>query len=475
MTEAASSGAATGAMSGLRVIDLTRVLGGPYCTQILADHGADVIKVEPPAGDEVRDWGPPFHEEDAAYFIGINRNKRSIGLDLASEGGRLVLLKMLESADVLIENFKPGTLEKWGIGSEVLREKFPRLVHCRICGFGADGPRGGNPGYDAIIQAMTGMIAATGSPESGPMRIGVPLVDIGTGLYAAIGILMALSERQRSGQGQFLETTLYETGLAIMHPHTANYFMHGKPPSLTGNEHPNLVPYAIFPTKTDDIFIGVGNDGTFRKLAKEIGKPELGTDPRFARNKDRIANREALRAELAAVFSAPARGRAAVQSPPRRGPARRPRAEDRPGADQPAHDRPRRYHREGLVQGRGVADPARSQQAEPAQPAAEIQPALGRGAGRVRLLQVRDQRDGRAGHGLRPRAQALRRDAIELTTRRKKGALPRPLAGEGWGEGASAVRLPKRREPSPGALRRPLPQAGEVGARGPSVCLALFC
>ena len=178
-------------MAGLRVIDLTRVLGGPFCTQILADHGADVIKVEPPAGDEVRDWGPPFHEEDAAYFVGINRNKRSIGLDLAAEGGRAVLMKMLEGADVLIENFKPGTLERWGIGNEALRAKFPKLVHCRICGFGADGPRGGNPGYDAIIQAMTGMIAATGSPESGPMRIGVPLVDITTGLYAAIGILMA--------------------------------------------------------------------------------------------------------------------------------------------------------------------------------------------------------------------------------------------------------------------------------------------
>ena len=138
-------------------------------------------------------------------------------------------------------------------------------MHCRISGFGADGPRGGNPGYDAIIQAMTGMIAATGSPDSGPMRIGVPLVDITTGLYAAIGILMALSERQRSGLGQFLETTLYETGLAIMHPHAANYFMHGKPPALTGNEHPNLVPYAIFATRTDNIFIGVGNDGTFRQ------------------------------------------------------------------------------------------------------------------------------------------------------------------------------------------------------------------
>ena len=186
-----------GAMTGLRVIDLTRVLGGPFCTQILADHGADVIKVEPPAGDETRDWGPPFHESDAAYFVGINRNKRSIGLDLASEGGRAVLMKMLERADVLIENFKPGTLDKWGIGSELLRAKFPKLVHCRISGFGADGPRGGNPGYDAIIQAMTGMIAATGSPQSGPMRIGVPVVDITTGLYAAIGILI------RSTSGRF--------------------------------------------------------------------------------------------------------------------------------------------------------------------------------------------------------------------------------------------------------------------------------
>ena len=147
------SEAATGAMAGLRVIDLTRVLGGPYCTQILADHGADVIKVEPPAGDEVRDWGPPFHEEDAAYFVGINRNKRSIGLDLASEGGRVVLLKMLETADVLIENFKPGTLDKWGIGKDVLRAKFPRLVHCRISGFGADGPRGGNPAASSRLQS----------------------------------------------------------------------------------------------------------------------------------------------------------------------------------------------------------------------------------------------------------------------------------------------------------------------------------
>ena len=399
---------APGAMAGLRVIDLTRVLGGPYCTQILADHGADVIKVEPPAGDEVRDWGPPFHGEDAAYFVGINRNKRSIGLDLASEGGRVVLMKMLESADVLIENFKPGTLDKWGIGNDVLRAKFPRLVHCRISGFGADGPRGGNPGYDAIIQAMTGMIAATGSPQSGPMRIGVPLVDITTGLYAAIGILMALSERQRSGLGQFLETTLYETGLAIMHPHAANYFMHGKPPSLTGNEHPNLVPYAIFPTRTDNIFIGVGNDGTFRKLAKEIGKPELGSDPRFARNKDRIANREALRAELAAVFSQhdaePLCDRLLAAGLPA-GPVQR--------IDQAltsaAHRPSRRCHRKGLVQGGRLAGPHGAQQAQPAPRAAEFQPARDRGADRVRIFQGRDRGAGRQGRGLRARAQALRK------------------------------------------------------------------
>ena len=217
-------------MVGLRVIDLTRVLGGPIAPRCSPTTAPTSSRSSRRPATRCGNWGPPFHDGDAAYFIGINRNKRSIGLDLASPGGREVLMKLLEGADVLIENFKPGTLDKWGIGNDVLSAHFPRLIHCRISGFGGDGPRGGNPGYDAIIQAMTGMIAATGSPESGPMRIGVPLVDIATGLYAAIGILMALAERQHSGQGQFLETTLYETGLAIMHPHAANYFLHGNPP-----------------------------------------------------------------------------------------------------------------------------------------------------------------------------------------------------------------------------------------------------
>jgi len=291
-----------GAIAGLRVIDLSRVLGGPYCTQILGDHGAEIIKVEPPAGDETRDWAPVLPETGSAYFNGANRNKRSIGLDLTKPRGREVLMTLLKDADVLIENFKPGTLDKWGIGNALLREKFPRLIHCRISGFGGDGPRGGQPGYDAIVQAMAGMIAANGSPSGGPTRIGVPVVDLTTGLYAAIGILMALIERQKSGHGQFVEATLFESGLAIMHPHASNYFFTGRTPVLTGNPHPSLAPYESFQARDGLIFIGVGNDGTFRKLCQEIGKPELASDQRFASNRERIANRDALRLEMEKVF-----------------------------------------------------------------------------------------------------------------------------------------------------------------------------
>jgi crotonobetainyl-CoA:carnitine CoA-transferase CaiB-like acyl-CoA transferase len=296
-----TSQSAFGALAGLRVIDLTRVLGGPYCTQILGDHGAEIIKLEPPAGDETREWAPRT-KDGSAYYNGANRNKRSIGLDLTKPRGRDVLMTLLKDADVLIENFKPGTLDKWGIGNAFLREKFPRLIHARISGFGGDGPRGGQPGYDAIVQAMAGMIAANGSPEGGPTRIGIPVVDLTTGLYAAVGILMALNERQKSGLGQFLETTLFETGLAVMHPHSSNYFFTGKTPVPQGNPHPSLAPYESFHTRDGLIFIGIGNDGTFRKLCQEVGKPELGTDPRFARNQDRIANREAMRAEMEEVF-----------------------------------------------------------------------------------------------------------------------------------------------------------------------------
>ena len=289
-----------GALEGLKVIDLSRVLGGPYCGQMLADHGADVIKIEPPQGDETRTWGPPFDDEGiSAYFAGINRNKRTIALDLSKPEGREVLLKLLETADVLIDNFKTGTMEKWGIGyHDVLAARFPRLVHARVSGFGADGPLGGFPGYDAMVQASAGLVSVNGSPEGGQVRIGVPVVDLSTGMNATIGIMMALYERNRSGKGQFVDATLYDSAIALHQPHAPNYFMAGLKPKLVGNSHASLVPYSNFPTKTRNIVVGAGNDGQFAKLTKMLGKPELASDPRFKTNKDRVAHRAELEAEL---------------------------------------------------------------------------------------------------------------------------------------------------------------------------------
>lgn len=289
-----------GALDGLKVIDLSRVLGGPYCGQMLADHGADVIKVEPPQGDETRTWGPPFDKEGiSAYFAGINRNKRTIALDLSKPEGREVLLKLLTEADVLIDNFKTGTMEKWGIGyADTLSRKFPRLVHARVSGFGEDGPLGGFPGYDAMVQASAGLVSVNGSPESGPVRVGVPVVDLSTGMNACIGIMMALYERNRSGKGQFIDATLYDSAIALHQPHAPNYFTAGQKPKLVGNSHGSLVPYSNFPTKGRNIAIAAGNDGQFRKLAQMLGKPELAQDPRFKANKDRVAHRLELEAEL---------------------------------------------------------------------------------------------------------------------------------------------------------------------------------
>lgn len=284
-----------GSLAGLKVIDLTRVLGGPYCTMILADHGAEVIKIEPPQGDEVRDWGPPFHEGDASYFIGVNRNKRALALDLGKPEGRQVLLRLLEEADVLIENYKPGSMEKWGLGyREVLEKRFPRLIHCRVSGFGAEGPLGGLPGYDAIVQAMVGLMSINGDPTTGPLRMGTPVVDLATGLYSCIAILMALQERHRSGRGQYLDMTLHDCGMALLHPQAANHFLNGKRPVATGNPHPNISPYSKFRTRTCEIFVACGNDPAFRKFCAFLGLDGLPEDPRFRTNGDRVTNRPAL-------------------------------------------------------------------------------------------------------------------------------------------------------------------------------------
>lgn len=295
---------ASGALEGLRIVDLTRVLGGPYCTQVMGDQGAEVIKIEPPQGDEVRDWGPPFKDGDASYFIGVNRNKRSIGLDLRQAAGQKVLRRLLEQADVLIENYKPGTMESWGLGyKDSLEPAFPRLIHCRISGFGSTGPLGGRPGYDAAIQAIAGMMSVNGTPESGPTRVGIPLVDLGTGLYSAIAILSAIHERTRSGRGQFIDMTLFDSAVALLHPHIPNYELSGRTPGLTGNAHPNISPYDKFPTKAGEIFLAVGNDRAFQRLCGELGCPEVAEDPRFLHNEDRLTNRDALRAILEAELA----------------------------------------------------------------------------------------------------------------------------------------------------------------------------
>ncbi|NWH07213.1 MAG: CoA transferase [Alphaproteobacteria bacterium] len=299
-----------GALSGVTVIDLSRVLGGPYATQILGDHGAEVIKIEPPQGDETREWGPPFQEEEdalrgaSAYYVNINRNKRGLALDLSLPAARAVLLRLLGRADVLVENFKIGTLEKWGLGYEaVLAKQFPRLIHARVTGFGAEGPFGGYPGYDAVIQTMSGLSSANGSPASGPVKLGVPIVDMATGLNLVIGILLALREREKSGRGQFVEAALYDAGLSILHPHSGNYLMGGTLPQLMGNAHPNLAPYDLFPTRTRPIFLGIGNEGQFRKAMAVLNAAALPSDPRFDTVAKRNANRVALTALLTELLA----------------------------------------------------------------------------------------------------------------------------------------------------------------------------
>ena len=293
----------SGALANIRVIDLSRVLGGPFCTQILGDHGADVIKVEPPEGDDTRKWGPPFLDGTASYFLGTNRNKRAIALDLAAEEGRDVLRALLAGADVLVENFKVGTMEKWGLGKDVLHHEFPNLIHCRITGFGADGPLGGLPGYDACAQAMCGMMSVNGERDGEPMRVGLPAVDMVTGLHAAVAILSALFAREADGRGQFIDATLYDCAVSFLHPHAANYFLNGRTPLRSGNQHPNIAPYETIATGEGSIFLAVGNDRQFNKLLRVLGAEALLASPDFATNQSRVANRARLHAELASYLA----------------------------------------------------------------------------------------------------------------------------------------------------------------------------
>lgn len=298
MRTSSNNSTSHGALTGIRVVDLSRILGGPYCGQILGDHGADVLKVEPPQGDDTRTWGPPFKEGVASYYLGLNRNKRLMQLNLRTEAGRDVLMGLLSDADVLIENFKTGTLEKWGIGYDSLSQRFPRLVHCRVSGFGADGPLGGLPGYDAAVQALTGIMSINGEADGQALRVGLPVVDMVTGINAALGVLLALKEREQSGFGQFVEAALYDSGLSLLHPHGANWFLNGETPKRTGNAHPNIYPYDSMATATDPVFIAVGNDKQFGILCRHLGAPVLADDERFYTAGARSVNRVALKREL---------------------------------------------------------------------------------------------------------------------------------------------------------------------------------
>jgi len=292
-----------GSLEGIIVVDASRVLAGPFSGQILGDHGAEVIKVESFEGDDTRAYGPPFVDDSAPYYLGLNRNKKDIAVDLGSVRGIELLFSFLEAADVFIENFKMSTWRKWGVTdlAEIGR-RFPRLIHCRISGFGEEGEYGGLPGYDAALQAMSGLMSINGEPEVDATRVGIPLVDTCTGMYGAMGILLALVERNRSGKGQMIEVTLYDTALAMLHPHVSNVLYGGKA-VRTGNGHPNIVPYDLFPTATVKLFVAIGNDRQFATLARELGDPGLSENELYKTNRDRVKHRDTLRPRLCQLLS----------------------------------------------------------------------------------------------------------------------------------------------------------------------------
>ncbi len=288
-----------GALDGLRVLDLTRILAGPLCTMTLGDMGADVIKVEPPGtGDDTRSWGPPFADKESAYFLGINRNKRSMTLNMAVKPGQDILAKLIRQTDVIVENFRVGTLEKWGFGNDWLEANAPGVIRCSITGYGSTGPKAGLPGYDFILQAESGLMSICGEPDGEPMKYGVAIVDICTGMLACNTILAALQARHRTGKGQHVEVSLFDSSLAMLANVASNHLVSGRDARRFGNGHPNIVPYSAYPVSDGMIAVAVGNDGQFAKFAAVIGKSEWSGDKRYSKNPERIANREALDAAI---------------------------------------------------------------------------------------------------------------------------------------------------------------------------------
>jgi formyl-CoA transferase len=296
----------TAALDGIKVLDLSRVLAGPWCTQILADLGADVIKIERPGvGDDTRTWGPPFIKDangndtdQASYFTACNRNKRSVTVDMATPDGQALLRQMAAQADIVVENFKTGGLKQYGLDHESLRAANPRLIYCSVTGFGHDGPYAERAGYDLMIQAMTGMMSITGRPDGepggGPLRVGVALTDLFTGVYASTAILAALQVRDRTGEGQHIDMALLDVGMAILANQASAFLNTGKAPGRQGNTHPSLAPYQDFPTQDGSMLLAIGNNGQFARFCEAAGHPEWATDARFATNTLRVKHRGVL-------------------------------------------------------------------------------------------------------------------------------------------------------------------------------------
>jgi crotonobetainyl-CoA:carnitine CoA-transferase CaiB-like acyl-CoA transferase len=306
----------SGALSHVRVLDLSRVLAGPWASQLLADLGAEVIKIERPgAGDETRGWGPPWlatpageETRESAYFTCANRGKKSVAVDLARPEGQALVRRLAGRCDVLLENFKVGALERLGLGHAELSALNPRLVYCSITGFGQDGPYRNRPGYDFLVQGMGGLMSVTGDPDGEPMKVGVAMTDILTGMYAATAVLAALAWRERSGKGQHVDLALLDVQVASLANQAESYLVTGRPPRRLGNAHPSIVPYQAFATRDGHVVVAVGNDAQFERLCQVAGRPELAGDPRWATNAARVANRATLVPILSALLAARSSG-----------------------------------------------------------------------------------------------------------------------------------------------------------------------
>lgn len=302
---------ATGPLQGLRVLDLSRILAGPSCTQLLGDLGADILKIERPGlGDDTRGWGPPFVKDaqgqdtnESAYYLACNRNKRSVALDMSTPEDVVTLKNLLRTCDILVENFKLGGLEKYGLSYAQLKDEFPALVYCSITGFGLTGPHAAKPGYDLLAQGYGGIMSLTGAPDGEPMKVAVGISDVMTGMYAAVAILSALRHRDATGEGQQIDIALVDVQTSWLVNEGTNYLMSGKDPVRRGNQHPNIVPYQVFAAQDGHVIVAVGNDAQFGRFCELIGQDGLASDPRYATNTQRLVHRDKLIALLTPVLA----------------------------------------------------------------------------------------------------------------------------------------------------------------------------